>query len=86
MPTHPPPGGGLCVPTAYTVTTSRGHSGQTLGVCSVPSPGAHSPGFLPRRDTGSQCKLLDPGVQTPSAHIFFYDTLSQAIPCMFLYL
>lgn len=85
MPTHLPPGGGLCVPTAFTVTTSRGHSGQTLGVCSVPSPGAHSPGFLPRRDTGSQCELLTLGFRLLSSH-FFMIPLSQAIPCMFLYL
>ena len=46
------------------MTTSR----QTLGVSSVPSPGAPSPGFLPHRETGLQYKLLDLGTQTPWIH------------------
>ena len=79
---HPPLGGGLCVPRASTVTTSRGRSRQTLGVCSVSSPGAHSPGFLPRRETDRiTVRSAGPwGLVCPRL-TFFYDALSQARPC-----
>ena len=74
-----------CVPTAYTVTTSRGRSGQPLNVSSVPSPEAHSPGFLPGRETDRiTVRRAGPwGSDSLSSHSFMIPSHRQYLACFF---
>ena len=75
-----------CVPRAYTVTTSKGRCGQPFRVCSVLSPEPLPQASSPHRETQDHsANRWTLGLSLPQL-TFFYDALSQARPCMLLYL